>query len=368
MKAFLSLIAALAVLPAIAFAEDAEPHHAAGLQLDAVPAVMTRVVDGFIRPGYHEAHDKAEALAARLKQSCASPSPEGLEAARQDYRAAVLAWSRIEIVRTGPVIEENRFEHILFYPDRKGLALKQIQGAIASKDESFTRSEALRQKSVAIQGLGALDYVLYGTGAEQLATPEGQFRCLYATAIAGNVAAMTGELASLWDQPDGIGKAWTEPGPQNDVFRDGPEAVTGLLGILVHGAETLRDERIETFYKGGNGRIAPKQAIYWRSGLTFASMRANLQGLHDLLNGAGVKDLMPEDKRAAVEKVNQMSAALDTLLAGLPQDPEKATTDPAARASLDQLLAQSRDMITALSDGVGGAVGLTAGFSFADGD
>ncbi|WP_027486585.1 imelysin family protein [Allorhizobium undicola] len=369
MKARISaLVAALALLPSALAAQQADVHHAAGLQLQAVPAVMAKVVDGFIRPGYRGFHASAKSLEESMTQACANPSQAGLEAARNGYRDAVLAWSRIEIVRTGPVIEDNRFEHILFYPDRKGLALKQIQAAIASTDGNFANSVALRQKSVAIQGLGALDYVLYGTGAEQLTGKDGASRCLYGAAIAGNVEHMAAELAALWDAPDGIAKSWKEPGPANEIFRDAPEAVTGLIGILVHGMETVRDERLETFYKGAGGRIAPRQAIYWRSGLTFASMQANIDGITSLLNGAGVKELMPEDKRGEVDKVNTLAEKLKATLASLPADPEKATGDASEKARLDLLLADSRAMITALSDGVGGAVGLSAGFSFADGD
>jgi predicted lipoprotein len=43
------------------------------------------------------------------------------------------------------------------------------------------------------------------------------------------------------------------------------EAITALLGILVHGAEAVRDQRIETFYRNG-GIARPKSAVFRRSG------------------------------------------------------------------------------------------------------
>jgi predicted lipoprotein len=44
-----------------------------------------------------------------------------------------------------------------------------------------------------------------------------------------------------------------------------------------------------------------------------------------------------------------------------------ATSD-AEKAKLDELLATTRDLTTKISDEYGGAIGLSAGFSFSDGD
>lgn len=342
--------------------------HAGQLQTAAVPAVMEKLVDGFIRPGYRDFHTKAQKLHTDMAELCASPSEANFVAAKSAFAATVRAWGHIEVVRVGPVIEDNRFEHILFYPDRKGLALKQIQGAIASNDESFTKPDGLRQKSVAMQGLGALEYVLYGSGAEGLRSDKNSFRCHYGAAVAANVENLAQDLTTQWDTPGGIQDAWKKPGPDNDVFRDGPEAVTGLLGILVHGTETVRDERIETFYKLASNKIAPKQAVFWRSGLTFASIAANVEGVRDILTQADVASLLPADKRGIVDTVNKLAGQLIATASSITPDVELAVTRDEDKAKLQSLLTDSRSMITDLSDGVGGAVGLTAGFSFADGD
>jgi uncharacterized protein len=348
-------------------AADPAPH-AGQLQTAAVPAVMEQVVDGFIRPGYRHFADKAHTLHTNMTTLCATPSEPSFIAAKAAFTDAVKAWGRIEIVRVGPVIEDNRFEHILFYPDRKGLALKQIQGAIASNDDSFTKAESLRQKSVAMQGLGALEFVLFGTGADSLPKDKNNFRCLYGAAIAGNIDTMATTLTSIWEQPGGVQDAWKKPGPDNEVYRDAPEAVTGLLGILVHGTETVRDERIETFFKPATNKVAPKQAIFWRSSLTFTSLSANVEGVRDLLTEADVASLLPAGKRGIVSDVTKLANQFINTASSITPDLQMAVTRDEDKAKLQSLLKDSRTMITDLSDGVGGGVGLTAGFSFADGD
>ncbi|RUV36698.1 hypothetical protein EOD29_31270, partial [Mesorhizobium sp. M1A.T.Ca.IN.004.03.1.1] len=95
-----------------------------------------------------------------------------------------------------------------------------------------------------------LEYVLYGNGSEDLVKQKGGFRCLYGAAVAGNIQREAGEVVAAWEKPDGVQASWKHPGPQSNDFMDNKEAVTALLGILVHGAENVRDQRLEQFYKG----------------------------------------------------------------------------------------------------------------------
>src|SRR5690606_20934891 len=110
---------------------------------------------------------------------CDEPSELRLEAVRGQFSSAVVAWSRVELYRLGPLMSGNRNDKILFWPDRKGIALKQVQAVLAGPDLDAADPVKLAGKSVAVQGLGALEFLLFGTGAEQLATAEGAFRCHY---------------------------------------------------------------------------------------------------------------------------------------------------------------------------------------------
>lgn len=338
------------------------------LHLDAVPAVLEKAVDGFIRPGYQRFHRSTTVLKTTISALCAAPSPEATEAAEAAFRDTVAAWSNIEVVRVGPVIEGNRFERILFYPDRKSTGLKQVQAAIAAKDESATTVDSLKDKSVAMQGLGALEFVLYGSGSETLRQEKDSHRCRYGAAIAGNLERLAEELTAEWDRPGGIQDAWKHPGPDNPEFRDGREAITALLGILVHGAEAVRDQRVETFYKGEEKNTFPRQAIYWRSGLTFASVADNLEGLRALMHQSDMVSLLNDDVRSVVSSIDFVAKSLIRVARNVSPNVELAVTDAKERSKLDFLLLNGKDLIMRLNDGYGGAIGLGAGFSFSDGD
>ncbi|TIT84015.1 MAG: peptidase M75, Imelysin, partial [Mesorhizobium sp.] len=125
-------------------------------------AVIQRAIDGFIRPAYASLHDHAGSLTKAMRTLCNAPSQGSLEAARVEFSATVEAWSSAEIIAFGPIRENNRLERMLYWPDRKGIGLKQVQAALAGKDPTATDPAQLADKSVAMQGLGALEFVLYG--------------------------------------------------------------------------------------------------------------------------------------------------------------------------------------------------------------
>ncbi|WP_029620700.1 imelysin family protein [Pseudorhizobium marinum] len=361
--------AGLAVLfataPAFAQEETLRPEIPADAE---IRDVIAKAVDGFIRPGYHDFHAAAGALAGEMDALCAAPSPDALAQAKAAFAEAALSWARIEIVRTGPAIEDNRFERILFYPDRKSTGLKQVQGLLAKPDDSTTAPGGLSGKSVAMQGFGALEFVLAGTGSEALATEADGFRCRYGRAIAQNIEHIAGELVVLWEAPDGVQQAWKEPGPDNPLFRNAQEAMTALLGILVHGAEMVRDQRIETFYKGEDSQTFPRQALFWRSGNTWTMVKGNLEGLGRLMHVSDMAALLPEDQTSIVGSVDFVLKSMLRVTGEMNSDIEAAVSDDSQRQKLDFLLVNGRDLIGRLNDQYGGAIGLTSGFSFSDGD
>lgn len=356
-----------AAFASTAFAQETDTAPTVDLPAATVTKVMTSAVDGFIRPGYDALQKSAEDMTATMKTLCAAPSQANYDAAKAGFGKLAASWAHIEIVRTGPVIEQNRFERILFYPDRKSTGLKQVQAVLSKSDETATDPKTLATKSVATQGLGALEYLLFGTGSDTLSAGN-DFRCRYSAAVAENVGNVAAEIAGIWDAPDGIQKAWKQPGADNPVYRTGGEAITGLLGILVHGAEAVRDQRIETFYKGADKAKFPKQALFWRSENTWPMVKANLDGLSELLTTSGMVELLPEKDRSIVAATEEKLKSMAALTKEVTPNLEKAVEDATERKKLDTLLADGKDVISKLNDGYGGAIGLSSGFSFADGD
>ncbi|AKI02188.1 putative periplasmic lipoprotein [Hoeflea sp. IMCC20628] len=339
------------------------------LPLSQTREIMAGTVNSFVRPGYAAFHASSDRLVEVAQQLCKSPGSESLDAARNAFADTVLSWSAIEIVRFGPVSADNRFERVLFYPDRKGTGLRQVQAVLAGDEALGWTLEDLQGKSVAIQGLGGLEFALNGDGSAVLTDAQkGQSRCRYIDLAAQNLQNIGAELDAAWADDKGIASIWMNPGPDNPVLRDSHEALSQLLGTMIHGLEHVRDVRIGNFLGTAKKNGLPKTAIYRRAGLTMASIAANLASIERLFNESGIERALTYDATKLASEVrfeieqtiktaNSFDAGVEALLA-----------DDVTRKRLEYLQVAIRSVIQRLDGEVSAAAGLSAGFSFGDGD
>ncbi|WP_193178212.1 imelysin family protein [Oricola nitratireducens] len=330
--------------------------------------VMADVINDFIRPGYARFHAAAEQLNGRIDALCEMPSRESLAVARETFSDAVVAWAGIEMVRFGPVTAENRFERVLFYPDPRGTGLKQLQAMFAGSGGYPQTLDDLVAKSVAVQGLSALEYALYGTGSDILSGPDGARRCHYAALVALNLKTIGGELDTAWRKPDGIADVWMHPGPSNRVLHDEREALAQILGVLVHGTETIRDVRLQSFLRETPEKDKPRLALFWRSQNTLPAIGAYLRGLKDLFDNGNMATMLPEADRQIAEDIRRDLDTAIGITADIGDPIEAALADPGQREKLERLRATLSDLKKRFSQDYGDAIGLSAGFSFVDGD
>jgi uncharacterized protein len=328
--------------------------------------VLTAAVNEVIRPGVAAFKTRASGLESAMGGLCAVPSERALAIARQQFGLAAQAYGRIEFVRIGPLMEDNRAERLLFWPDRRGTGLRQVQTILAEKDASARDVASLRDKSVAVQGFGALEYVLFGTDAERLAGPDGAFRCRYGQAIAANISAIADQVAMGWYRYDGVASHLTRPVPENTDYRSETEALEALVGLVAHGLESVRDTRINPFLAQGDTAPNVKQALFWRSGLTMAMIAANIEGMETLVSGSGLARAVGDggmDNSISFEFRNAHRAI------GLVTLPlEQAVSDDRQAQALDYLVIVTRSLHTLIGEQLSAELGLSVGFSSLDGD
>ncbi|TIY04761.1 MAG: peptidase M75, Imelysin, partial [Mesorhizobium sp.] len=78
--------------------------------------VIQQAIDGFVRPAYARLHEHADSLTKAMRRLCDAPSQDHLDAARAEFSGTVDAWSVVEIIRIGPITQNNRLERMLFWP------------------------------------------------------------------------------------------------------------------------------------------------------------------------------------------------------------------------------------------------------------
>lgn len=331
-----------------------------------VAEVIEQAVEGYIRPGFDALAGRAETLETNAGGLCATPSDQTLAAARQDFKAVVDAFSRIEFVRFGPLSQDNRYDRLFFWPDRRGIALRQIQELLATPlpDEPLD----MAGKSVALQGLGALEFVLFGTGSDTLATAEGATRCAYGAAIAAGIADVSAAIAAEWADPDGIAARMEHPQPDNTDFRSHTEVLEALNGALAHGVEAIRDTRLLPFLGKDGKTYKPKSAPFWRSAMTGPALKANFEGLFAFYDISQIGLATEEqnlwvDNGIRFEFANAMGAS-----ASLASPVEQGLADAGEAQSYAYALILTRSLQTLLGENLAAALGLSVGFSSLDGD
>jgi predicted lipoprotein len=307
-------------------------------------------------------------MKSRLAALCTTASEANLAAAREQFGPVVSAWSRIELFRFGPLMTDNRSDRILFWPDRKGIALKQVQGILAEAEETAVTPERLAGKSVAVQGLGALEFVLFGTGSDALATADGFFRCDYASAIAELMSGTAAQMSAEWNDPEGISARMIRPSETDATYRSNDEVLEELVGVMAHGVEAIRDQRILPFLGRDGAAPKPKSALFWRSNQTAPSILANFAGLEALLVGSDIWEYAPTEQfsigEGAIAAFRQAAAAGATVTGSV----EEAVADPAKVRALTDLVTASQTIGKLTGEDLPAALGLSVGFSSLDGD
>lgn len=326
--------------------------------------VVELAVTHYFRPAYaklaaetRRGHDAVGAL-------CATPSRERLEAARARFADIVIAWSEIELVRFGPVLRDNQLERFLFWPDRRGIGLRQVQALLIEQDAGATQAASLYAKSVAVQGLGALEYLLFGTDAEELTASANSFRCRYALAILQNLTTISDRLNTQWqDKSD-----FATPGPANATYRTEQEVLNEIIGVLAHGFEAIRDTRLKPMLGNDASSARPKLAPYWRSDLTIVSIQANFNGLRKLFEQSQISSLLPPDTASLHNSVMFEFGNADRAFPQVTLTLEQAVADTRQHGALNYAVILTQSLQKLVGQDLSQSLGLSVGFSSADGD
>ena len=343
----------------------------AGASAQADLAAITRgMIDGHILPAYAALSQAGGAQLTVTEALCDSPSEEALLDARDGFIDLVDAWSAVEFMRFGPAREDNRYERLFFWPDRNGRGLNQVQGALAGQDETVTSTASLQGKSVALQGLVALDYVLFGTGSGHLATGN-DHRCAYAEAIAGAIADTSARLADGWAGPDGHAAVMMSPGPDNPVYRTQGEALQELLRAMAEQLQIVHDAKLVRVAGGSPEEARHRRAPFWRSGQSLASIIANAEAMLSLNDAGAFADLLPEQSQrfagTARFELGQVISRLEALVE-TGHDLETLLGVEETHGRLAGTALPLTGAMRIIGDVYPAELGLTMGFNSLDGD
>ena len=291
---FVALLVVFISSPITAHADDA-----------VLNAMAERVIKEHIRPAYQTLAVESDKLHTSLKQLCAAPSSKRLFEVKRQFATTVLAFARIEYVRFGPMAEAYRLERFAYWPDRKGRGARAVRLLLKQQNFDGLAPEIFHGKSVAVQGLTALELLLSSSNEEHPLLTSA-FSCAYVVAIGDNLARLSKVVLKSWQTQTLLVKQMLTPDKGHQTYRNRQEVLQELYQAMIVGFNNLHSLKI-TFPVGVEGsRARPKRAAFWRSSLSLPVIKAQYESLKHMVEVSGFLRLLPEvgvDLNAHVREV-----------------------------------------------------------------
>lgn len=336
------------------------------------------MVDGHIIPRYGVLAGATSRLDARIRSLCTGPTETGLALVREGFATTLDAWNGIAHIRFGPVESEQRYFRFQLWPDRRGTGQRQVRQLLADQDSARLDPAAFAKDSVAVQGLSALELLLYPVGEVGPADFAGEggpgYRCRFALAIADNLTAMAAATLADWTQGQGTYRLnLLEPGLAPDGgqarFADDRAVSAELLKALNTGVQVVHQiklaEPLGTLAQGAN----PHKSESWRSRRSLANVCTNLRALEHLYATGFAPRLGATPGSVGIDQglALTLAAAVRACLSQPGTLLDEGQT-PDQRKALEDLRDLAFALQTRTGRGLAEALELTLGFNSLDGD
>lgn len=353
------LAAALCLAPALAAADSAfTPDQAARLQ-----AGLSATADAFIHPAY-----AAQAAAAARMETALSAYCDGagaLAAARAGFAETFLAWRRASIVPMGPVEAGDGPFRVQLWPDPKGFSRRALRAALKAEDPALLAEGGLKDRSIALVNLTALEHLLFSDLAPD------SYGCRLARAIAAYQADLAAGFAAAWAPGAAFRARYDGAAVGNAAFATVDDAIRDLLSGMLVFTDRLRRFRIGRGLGDAPGEARPERTEAAASGLGLPGIAAGLRALSDLY----------QSPDGFFEATTEVGGLMDYAMLGgvagriadtLAQDETSLTAIAEADGEAAQALRGYGGLLQYHEDylgtGLAQAIGLTTGFTSADGD
>ena len=308
-------------------------------------------VDTVIRPTYIAFRDAAAEQATAWRSFCKAPDDAGFQTLRDRYMGTADAWSAAEIIPFGASSGDFRVERISYWPERRNATTKGLAALLAKSGTDDLTPDGIREMSVAVQGLPAIERLLFDVDASVEAfagrTEKGQRRCAVGTAVAANVAILADEIAKIWEAYE---------------IRDGENLSIRIATDLLMSFDNITRTKLKPVLGEDIGKARPQVAEGWRSGRMARAIVINLES-----GGRLFRALASRSDVSELTFPGHLDTAL-RLSKAMPPDAHLWAADAKRRRDLVLLDDEVASASHSLRDELPRILGVTLGFNSNDGD
>ncbi|WP_157828346.1 imelysin family protein [Enterovibrio nigricans] len=289
----------------------------------------------------------ASLLAKSTNRFCDTDSePSQIESTKQAWVEAMKAWAPLQGTNVGNEKATSLSWQIQFYPDKKNTTGRQLSRLI--KKGGPYSVDSLSTESVAVQGLGAMEWLLFDS-ANTIHVKE---NCRLMTVVAGKIVSSAEALTASWAV---------------NPWRDAEEKQRDTDALRLIAAKLATTMKAIELPMGKPGYPKPYQAQAWRSQQSLTVLRASVVHLQRLYAQTLEPILIAN---AHTELANCLTQHWEAAVESIPDgEGLKALLESKeGYRSLIMVLNNLEYINIALDDEAGPALGMIVGFNSTDGD
>ncbi len=275
-----------------------------------------------ILPRYKVLFLNSQKLNSSMTQFCTDQSASKFDLVKNSFADTVLSFAAIENIHFGPIVKNYRLEKLAYWPDHKGRGLRAVRRLLKAEDRQALSPQKFSEKSIAVQGLTALEFVLFGNGIGNergngekqdfkdlfTADKQGRFRCDYGVRLTANIQQLSGEVYSGWKEQTATIKELLNPSATNEHYRNRKEVILEFYQSVTVEMKKIHDLKIHPLFGRKGKTVKPKRAAFWRSGLSLQVLETNIEDMDHFVRKSGFKlllDKSPVDLQFHVRKMFQ---------------------------------------------------------------
>ncbi len=332
----------------------------------AAPLDAVAVLEPWLLPRYDALVGTTAQQERDWRAFCAAPQAEQVDRLRADFRAVADSWAQVSFISFGPAGTGLRYDRFNFYPDRRQAVARAMADVLDGREDDRLSPGRFTRQSVAVQGLPAMERLLFEADASAaLTTGVGaERRCALGLAIALNLATIASDTRSGWgDDTRGLlADLRRRDGPPVELAT-GERLLSAMLTDLASAYQAVADLNLlavlgrsmdEVRPLAGEGRLSGREADIVRLQLGSANALARQ-----------LAEPLPDPAKAIVL---QALAGAQQAADDLPTDLGAAAADPRRRPQLEAAVAAFKIAQRALVDPLAIRLGMPLGFNALDGD
>jgi predicted lipoprotein len=336
---------------------------------------LTDLSDNHIIPSYVAMQTEAQALKGATDVFCALPSATSadLVALQQNWQGFNEAWQKIQWLKVGAVVEDDRLLRMQLWPDDNDAVSRGVDDLIA--EQFVVTANYVSGQNLGAQGIPAFEYLLFPEASSDslLTADDKEKRCEVGTAIAQNLLDMSTDIANDWQTTGGDYRAEFVGGTGD--FTSIQNTVEELTTNWLQHIEIVEDTKLfEVLGDTAPGNV--RNAEHYLSDTSLISIGNNIQSflsiytnddglgfdsiLLDFLEQQSINDEITTSLTDIVMKIEQINQDFDSY--------ETMLADTAGRGALTNLVTEMRVLIDLIDTSFTQALDLNLGFNSTDGD